>query len=140
MLAIDGSGAVLAAPEAVANALEQATVLVRDALGAGAVPRVQAAFPQATVQPATIAGGEPQQQLPASQPAPAYQQPAAPAPPPQPAAGGVPTTCPNCGKKVYDNRQNKLPEAQGGKGWNPKGPDFACSDKQGCGWVQWPPR
>lgn len=36
--------------------------------------------------------------------------------------------CENCGGPVWDNRTNKR---------NPKGPDFTCKDKEGCGWRAW---
>ena len=45
--------------------------------------------------------------------------------------------CPDCGAKVWDNRQNKK---------NPKMPDYKCSmapqgpGQQGCQWVKWPPK
>ena len=44
--------------------------------------------------------------------------------------------CPKCGADpVWDNRAKKLNGQM-----KPNGPDFACRDKAGCGWVQWPPR
>ena len=43
--------------------------------------------------------------------------------------------CLKCGGPVWDNRAKK---ASGE--FSAKGPDFACKDKDGCGWVQWPPK
>lgn len=43
--------------------------------------------------------------------------------------------CVKCGGEVWDNRAKK---ASGE--FSAKGPDFACKDKTGCGWVQWPPK
>lgn len=41
--------------------------------------------------------------------------------------------CPKCGGPVWDNGPSK---AQGKV--KPNAPDFACKDKEGCGWKQWP--
>lgn len=38
--------------------------------------------------------------------------------------------CPECGERVYDNRESKR---------NPRAPDFKCSNKD-CEYVKWPPR
>lgn len=43
--------------------------------------------------------------------------------------------CVKCGGEVWDNRQKKLNGEM-----KPNAPDFSCKDKQGCGWVQWPPK
>lgn len=40
--------------------------------------------------------------------------------------------CPKCDGPVWDNRDKK---ASGE--FNPKSPDFACRDKDGCGWTLW---
>lgn len=37
--------------------------------------------------------------------------------------------------EFWDNRQNKLPESQGGKGWSAKGPDIKHKDSQVVGWL-----
>lgn len=139
MLAVAPDGRLLAAPEAIAQALSQASALVRDQLTANGVPAapsgvaaVQQAFPGASVVEPT----------PAAPPvAPAAPQPApAPAAPAAPAADGIPR-CPKCGSEMFDNRHKKLPKEQGGEGWNPKGPDFTCRRKRdGCDGVIWPPR
>ena len=42
----------------------------------------------------------------------------------------VPTECPDCGGKLWDNRESKK---------NPKAPDFKCRDK-GCSGCHWPPK
>jgi len=43
--------------------------------------------------------------------------------------------CPQCGKPVWDNREeNKKRIAEGQK---PR-PEFSCKDKDVCGWVKWP--
>lgn len=44
-------------------------------------------------------------------------------------------TCPKCGGETWDNGPSK---AQGRV--KPNAPDFACKDKAGCGWKQWPPK
>src|SRR5437762_14358313 len=44
-------------------------------------------------------------------------------------------TCPECGGDVWDNR----PKKRAGE-MKPNGPDFACKDKENCGWLQWPPK
>ena len=41
-------------------------------------------------------------------------------------------TCPSCAGAIYDNRAKK---ASGD--FSPKSPDYACKDKDGCGWVVW---
>ena len=43
--------------------------------------------------------------------------------------------CVKCGGEVWDNRQKK---ASGE--FKSNGPDFSCKNKDGCGWVQWPPK
>ena len=43
--------------------------------------------------------------------------------------------CPKCNGAVWDNREKK---ASGE--FSAKGPDFACKDKDDCGWVKWPPK
>lgn len=43
--------------------------------------------------------------------------------------------CVKCGGDVWDNRPKKL-----AGGMKPNGPDFACKNKESCGWVQWPPK
>lgn len=40
----------------------------------------------------------------------------------------APTPCPKCGGQMWNNMDNKR---------NPKAPDFACKDKQGCGAGVW---
>jgi hypothetical protein len=42
----------------------------------------------------------------------------------------VPTSCPTCHGKLWDNRESKK---------NPKAPDFKCRDKT-CEGVYWPPK
>lgn len=44
-------------------------------------------------------------------------------------------TCPKCGGETWDNGPSK---AQGRV--KPNAPDFACKNKEGCGWKQWPPK
>ena len=44
-------------------------------------------------------------------------------------------TCPDCGGDVWDNRSKKRAGEM-----KPNGPDFACKDKEHCGWIQWPPK
>ena len=45
--------------------------------------------------------------------------------------------CPNCGGEVWNNAQkNRDRESEGKKPL----PLYACKDKDGCKWVQWPPR
>ena len=46
---------------------------------------------------------------------------------PRPAGPPAPK-CEQCGSDVWDNRANKR---------NPKGPDFVCKDKDGCGLRGW---
>jgi len=43
--------------------------------------------------------------------------------------------CVKCGGDVWDNRQKKVAGQM-----KPNAPDFSCKDKDGCGWVQWPPK
>lgn len=43
--------------------------------------------------------------------------------------------CPKCGGDTWDNGPSK---AQGKV--KPNAPDFACKNKEGCGWKQWPPK
>lgn len=45
------------------------------------------------------------------------------------------TECPNCGGEIWDNRESK----RSGE-FKPNAPDFACKDKDGCGWKDWPPK
>ena len=44
---------------------------------------------------------------------------------------GVPTDCPKCGGRIWDNRDKKQAEP------NWRGPWFSCRDKDGCGWATW---
>jgi hypothetical protein len=45
--------------------------------------------------------------------------------------------CPKCGGDIWSNvRKNQDRMAQGQKPM----PDYACKDKEGCGWKKWPPR
>ena len=44
---------------------------------------------------------------------------------------GVPTECPKCGGRIWDNRDKKQAEP------NWRGPWFSCRDKDGCGWATW---
>jgi len=41
--------------------------------------------------------------------------------------------CPKCGGEAWDNGPSK---AQGKV--KPNAPDYACKNKEGCGWKQWP--
>ncbi len=43
--------------------------------------------------------------------------------------------CVKCGGEVWDNRQKKAAGQM-----KPNAPDFSCKNKDGCGWVQWPPK
>ena len=43
---------------------------------------------------------------------------------------GVPTECPKCGGRIWDNRDKKQAEPS----W--RGPWFSCRDKV-CGWATW---
>ncbi len=43
--------------------------------------------------------------------------------------------CPECGGPVWDNR----PRKRDGR-MKANAPDFACRDKDGCGWKKWPPK
>ena len=43
--------------------------------------------------------------------------------------------CPKCGGDCWDNGPSK---AQGKV--KPNAPDYACKNKDGCGWKQWPPK
>lgn len=45
------------------------------------------------------------------------------------------TECPKCGGELWDNR----PKKRSGE-MKPNAPDFACKDKENCGWLQWPPK
>ena len=49
---------------------------------------------------------------------------------------GVPTECPKCGGRIWDNRDKKQAEP------NWRGPWFSCRDRDGCGWATWdaPPK
>lgn len=40
--------------------------------------------------------------------------------------------CPNCSSEVWDNREKKRTGQ-----FNARSPDYACKDKDGCGWVLW---
>lgn len=46
---------------------------------------------------------------------------------------GVPTECPKCGGRIWDNQKRKREEPS----W--RGPWFSCRDKDSCGWVAWDP-
>ena len=43
--------------------------------------------------------------------------------------------CPKCQGDVWDNR----PKKASGE-FKPNSPDFSCKNRDGCGWVQWPPK
>lgn len=43
--------------------------------------------------------------------------------------------CPDCGGECYDNRRKKADGT-----YKPTAPDFACKDKEGCGWKKFPPK
>lgn len=45
--------------------------------------------------------------------------------------------CPKCGGEAWNNAQKN--QQRVGEGKKPL-PLFACKDKDGCGWVKWPPR
>lgn len=45
--------------------------------------------------------------------------------------------CPTCGGEIWRNAKKNEQRAMEGK--KPL-PLFACKDKDGCGWVQWPPK
>ncbi len=45
--------------------------------------------------------------------------------------------CPQCGGEVWNNAQKNEQRARDGK--KPM-PLFTCKDKDGCGWVKWPPK
>lgn len=45
--------------------------------------------------------------------------------------------CPTCGGPVWNNAQKNVQRAAEGK--KPL-PLWACKDKDGCGWVKWPPK
>ena len=45
----------------------------------------------------------------------------------QPATEGEPA-CPDCGGRLWDDRQDKK---------SPRAPDWKCRDKEGCGWALW---
>lgn len=47
------------------------------------------------------------------------------------------TSCPTCGGEVWNNAGLNAKRANEGK--KPM-PLFACKDKNGCGWVEWPPK
>ncbi|HEX9563783.1 MAG TPA: hypothetical protein VF981_07420 [Gemmatimonadaceae bacterium] len=49
----------------------------------------------------------------------------------------VEVKCGQCGGAVYDNREEN--KARAGRGEKQR-PIFACKNKDGCGWVQWPPK
>ena len=44
---------------------------------------------------------------------------------------GVPTECPKCGGRIWDNRDHKKANP------NSKRPWFSCRDRDGCGWATW---
>lgn len=45
--------------------------------------------------------------------------------------------CPSCGGEIYNNiKKNAERAARGEKAM----PAFACKDKDGCGWKEWPPK
>lgn len=44
---------------------------------------------------------------------------------------GVPTECPKCDGRIWDNQKRKREEPT----W--RGPWFSCRDKDSCGWVMW---
>src|SRR5437773_5305809 len=44
-------------------------------------------------------------------------------------------TCPQCDGPVWDNREKKR-----NGDMKASAPDYACRDKEQCGWVQWPPK
>ncbi len=46
-------------------------------------------------------------------------------------------TCPQCGGDVWNNAQKNEQRARDGK--KPM-PLLTCKDKDGCGWVKWPPK
>ena len=52
--------------------------------------------------------------------------------PNKPAKKTTDETCPSCAGALYDNRAKK---ASGE--FSPKSPDYACKDKDGCGWALW---
>ena len=41
--------------------------------------------------------------------------------------------CPRCSGPTWDNRDRKRDGEM-----KPNAPDFACKDKEGCGWIKWP--
>lgn len=41
--------------------------------------------------------------------------------------------CPKCQGEVFDNRSKKAAGV-----YKPNAPDFACANKDGCGWKSWP--
>src|SRR5882672_1501724 len=41
--------------------------------------------------------------------------------------------CPKCQGEVFDNRSKKATGV-----YKPNAPDFACANKDGCGWKSWP--
>ena len=47
----------------------------------------------------------------------------------------ISVVCPKCQGSVFDNRSKKLSGE-----FKPNAPDFACANKEGCGWKQWPPK
>lgn len=47
----------------------------------------------------------------------------------------APSECPQCGGELWNNVKKKASGSM-----NAKAPDFSCKDKEGCGWVQWPPK
>lgn len=49
--------------------------------------------------------------------------------------GPQPKICPQCQGEMWDNRAKKAAGT-----FSPKGPDFSCKNKEGCGKVIWPSR
>src|SRR5689334_24518150 len=47
------------------------------------------------------------------------------------------TECPQCGGEVWNNARKNEQRANEGK--KPM-PLFTCKDKNGCGWIKWPPK
>jgi hypothetical protein len=45
--------------------------------------------------------------------------------------------CEKCGGECWDNRKENAKRLEAGQKLRP---DFSCKDKDGCGWVKWPPK
>ena len=45
--------------------------------------------------------------------------------------------CPECGKECWDNVEANNARAEVGEKLRP---DYACKDKDGCGWIKWRPK